>query len=124
MAVALDDFQAFIAGGVAGSVVNINRQPDAPDACVTIMATGGLPQTFEGAFEGQHFMIRSRDVTDEAAEALAKAVHEFLSANQSSQQIGSSYVLCLEPQAPPSYFSRDVDNRTTYSATYLVTSAT
>lgn len=122
MSLALADLESWLAGEVPAAPIEVNWQPDAPDECVTIATlpgAGGI--VFDGAFEVTHVQVRTRSTTDADAEALALQVHAALSSAESSTQMGGTYVLTVEPGAVPAFFTRDVQQRTTYMATYQVT---
>ena len=124
MSLALADLQTYLSvtGGFAN--VQLNRLQDEPDQAIAVSVAGGSTPILDGAFEGTHVHIRVRDTTDAAAETLALQVHAFMSGSEGSFQMGSTYVLTIEPATgPPEYFDRDVVNRTTYMVTYLVTVA-
>lgn len=119
----LNDLQAWL---TANEILDplINRMPESPPEAVVFSTVGGTAQIMDGAFEVQHIQVRSRALNDAAAETVAKQVHALINANPGSQQMGSTYVLSIEPQGVPVYLERDFEQRTTYACTYLVTTAT
>lgn len=124
MSLALADLQSWLTttGGFAN--VEINRMQEEPDAQIVVATVGGATPLLDGAFESAHVHVRVRAATDATAESDALAVHAFLSAHTGSFQMGSTYVMTIEPASgPPQYFDRDVQNRTTYLGTYLFTVA-
>ncbi len=125
MSLALDDFKTWLSAGIAAAApVDVNWLPDAPDEVVAVAKLPSSGSTlFDGAFEVAHVQVRSRAATDAAAETLALEVHAFISGQEGSAAMGSSYVLSIAPVGPPAFFVRDASARTVYVATYQVTAA-
>jgi len=124
MSLALADLATYLTTTGAFSNVQLNRLQDTPDESIAVSVAGGTSPIMDGAFESTHVHVRIRNVDDSSAETLAKAFHAFMSAHENSFQMGTTYVLSIEPASgPPQYFDRDVTNRTTYMASYLLTVA-
>lgn len=124
MSLALSDLQEYLT--VTGEFPNVqlNRLQDEPAEAIAVSSVGGTAPILDGAFESTTLHLRVRAETDAAAETTALAIHAFLSANQGSFQMGTTYVLSMSPvSGPPVYFDRDVDNRTTYMGSYEITVA-
>ena len=120
MSLSLADLETWLTTTGAFANVQLNRLQDEPDAAIAVSVAGGTAPILDGAFESTHVHIRVRDTTDALAESLALAVHAFLSSHETSFQMGTTYVLSVEPASgPPQYFDRDVTNRTTYMGSYL-----
>lgn len=129
MSLSLADLQTylqtdFITAEGLTAPIQLNRLQDGPNQAIAISVAGGAAPILDGAFESTHVHCRVRDVTDTAAESLALKLHAFMSSHESSFTMGTTYVLGVEPSSgPPQYFDRDVDNRTTYMVSYLLTVA-
>lgn len=124
MSLSLSDLQTWLTNTGGFANVQLNRMQDEPADAVVVSVAGGSAPILDGAFESTHVHVRVRDTTDALAETLALSVHSFLSSHETSFQMGSTYVLTVEPASgPPQYFDRDVDNRTTYMGSYLFTVA-
>ena len=120
MSLSLADLETWLTATGTFANVQLNRLQDEPDAAIAVSVAGGTAPILDGAFESTHVHIRVRDTTDALAEALALSVHAFLSSHETSFQMGTTYVLSVEPASgPPQYFDRDVTNRTTYMGSYL-----
>lgn len=124
MSLSLNDLATYLTTTGGFTNVQLNWLADEPDQAIAVSGAGGSAPTIDGAFESTHIHVRVRDTTDAEAEALALSVHSFLSSHEGSFQMGTTYVLTVEPSSgPPQYFDRDVDRRTTYMGTYLMTVA-
>jgi len=120
MSLSLSDLATYLTTTGGFTNVQLNRMQDEPDQAIAVSAAGGAAPILDGAFESTHVHVRVRDTTDAEAETLALQVHAFLSSHEGSFQMGSTYVLSIEPASgPPQYFDRDVDNRTTYMGMYM-----
>jgi len=119
----LSDLETFVAGLGLGAPVNLNRLPDTPDSIIVASTAPGGAVLYDGAFEVVHvqYRIRGGPNDDAAAETLALALHQALVAHESSFQMGSTYVLSIQPLSSPTYAGRDVDLRTVYVSTYQFT---
>lgn len=124
MALPMADLEAWlVAAGVPNAFVN--WMPPSPDQAVIATGSPGGPPTMDGHAESNHVHIRCRDTSDAAAEAQALAIHALICQQTGSVQMGATRVISIEPASgAPSFLLRDVSNRTTYMATYLVTSPT
>ncbi len=124
MSLSLSDLSTYLTTTGGFTAVQLNRLQDEPDQAIAVSVAGGTSPILDGTFESTHIHFRVRAATDIAAEAQALEVHAFLSSHEGSFQMGSTYVLSVEPASgPPQYFDRDVTNRTTYMASYLFTVA-
>ncbi len=124
MSLSLGDLQNYLTtvGGFAN--VQLNRLQESPDDAIAVSCAGGAAPVLNGAFESTHVHVRIRDTTDLSAETLALDFHTFMSSHESSFQMGSTYVLTVEPASgPPQYFDSDVTRRVTYMGSYLFTVA-
>jgi len=116
MAVALDSVATWLTGKGISNVL-VNWMPDTPNAVVVLSASGGAP-VMDATFDNQYVHVRCRAATDEAAEALALSVHSLLKL-VGGITMGSTFVLqAMSATGPPAYLLRDVDQRTTYFASY------
>ena len=100
-----------------------NWMPTSPDRlCVVSLSPGG-PPTLDGHLETNLLHGRCRTPTDAQAEADAIAVHTLITSLTGSVQMGATRVASVEPQSGgPTFLLKDEGNRTTYMATYIVTS--
>jgi len=103
--------------------VLVNWMPTSPDQAVIASVSPGAAPTMDGHVETNLLHVRCRDVSDTLAETTAIAVHTLICSQTGSVQMGGTRVLSIEPQSGgPAFLFRDVSNRTTYMATYLITS--
>ena len=132
MSIHLADVAAWLQAEFPAVPVQINRLQDAPDEVICNNVQGG-PQILEGAFEESYVIVRVRGVrndgshptSDADAEALSLAVHAFISAEQGSMELGTTYVMSIFPSSgPPSYSGQDVDLRPLYQGSYQFKVAT
>ena len=124
MSLSLGDLQTYLTATGGFANVQLNRLQDEPDLAIAVSSAGGTSPVLDGAFEATTIHVRVRDTTDATAETLALSVHAFMSSHEGSFQMGTTYVLTIEPTSgPPQYFDRDVTNRTTYMGTYRFTVA-
>ncbi len=124
MSLSLNDLETFLTVTGGFTNVQLNRMQDTPDQAIAVSVAGGTSPILDGAFETTQVHVRVRDTTDQTAETLALAVHAFMGSHEGSFQMGTTYVLTIEPSSgPPQYFDRDVNNRTVYLATYHFTVA-
>ena len=102
-----------------------NWMPPTPDQAVVASFSPGAPPTMDGATETNLLHIRCRDATDAAAETEAIAIHTLIAQQKGSLAMGGTHVISIEPYSGgPTFLMRDTSNRTTYMATYLVTTPT
>lgn len=126
MALALDDLVTWLGGlGLPGGpAVDANWMPDTPAVIVVVASAGGTVPILDGAFEKGNVHVRCRADSDQAAEAIALAIHKAIASTDGSFTMGTTYVMSLEPMGPPSFFARDQDNRTTYLLAATATTPT
>lgn len=123
MSLALADVQAWLEAAFPGTPVQLNRLQDQPDEVICINNVGGGSPCIDGAFEEAFLIVRVRAAPndDTTAETLALAVHAYISANQGSKQMGTTYVMSILPSSgPPTYSGQDVDLRSIYQGSYQV----
>jgi len=121
MALPLSDFVTWLAANGIPDVL-ANWMPAQPDQVVVVSGSPGGPPTMDGHQEANHFHIRCRDAKDSLAEATALQIHTLITGQGGSVQMGGTWVVSIEAASgQPTYLLRDTSNRTTYMATYLVT---
>ena len=126
MSLQLADIQTWLQEAFPGTPVQLNRLQDQPDQAIAINIQGG-PQILEGYFEESYLIVRCRAAADadDVAEALALAVHQFITTHDASQQIGSTYVLSIfSSSGPPTYSGWVVVRRSIYQGSYQLKVAT
>ena len=118
----MSDLETWLnANGVTG--VLANWMPTSPDQLCVVSISPGGPPTLDGHLETNLLHVRCRDTTDAQAEADATAVHTLICEQKGSVQMGATWVVSIEPQSGgPTFLLKDEGGRTTYMATYVVTS--
>lgn len=100
----------------AGGTIYVNRVPDAPDALLSLFATGGFGDTgdFDEAHPNPTVQLRVRDTGAVGAETEAWALYDALNRLHNVTLDDGTHIIEARAMQEPTWLDRDTNRRTEY----------